>query len=74
MSPQLKDLENKALQLPVSDRELLANHLLQSVHDQEINDIESQWISVAEERYEALANGLDSGVSESEFFAKLTTQ
>lgn len=68
MSPELKEIEEKALNLSASDRETLANHLFQSVHNQELSELETEWIALAEERFAALASGSDPGLSEEEFF------
>ncbi len=50
-SIELKELEKKALNLNLEERELLANHLFQSVHYTEPNEIDSAWLCEVEDRY-----------------------
>jgi hypothetical protein len=44
-------IEEIGLKLSVKEREILANHLFQSVHDREINEIDSAWLEEAEKRF-----------------------
>ena len=71
MSPELRELEEKALSLSVAEREKLASELLHSVHNQELNDTDEAWLAVAEERYEAFRSGKDIGIPEKDFFEKI---
>ncbi len=66
----LEELEKKAQELPVSEREVLANHILHSVHGQKLTPLESEWLEVAEKRFNALMDGSDKGLSETEFFQR----
>jgi len=71
MSPELKELEQQALRLSAEDRELLANHLFQSVHNQALNEIDEAWMQLAEERFRAWKEHPESGVGEKEFFERI---
>jgi hypothetical protein len=64
----LEELEKKAQELPVNEREILATHILHSVHEQELSSLEHEWLAVAEKRFGALMDGSDRGISEKEFF------
>lgn len=66
----LDELEKKAQELPVNEREILATHILHSIHEQELTPLENEWLSVAEKRFNALADGSDKGVNETEFFQR----
>lgn len=70
MATLLKELEEKANELSVSEREILASHLLQSVHNRELTELESEWLNVAEMRFNALMDGSDEGLEESDFFKR----
>jgi hypothetical protein len=71
MNVSVKELKKQALALSVAEREELAESLLESTHNKEVTEIDRQWISVAEERYEYLASGKESGIGESDFFSKI---
>ncbi|WP_269540460.1 addiction module protein [Cerasicoccus fimbriatus] len=58
------------MKLSAADREALANYLLQSVHNAELNELDTEWIAVAEERFNALVSGKDSGIPEKDFFQR----
>ena len=66
----LEELEKKSQELPVNEREILANYILHSVHDQELTPLENEWLEIAEKRFNALMAGSDNGLSETEFFQR----
>ena len=70
MAALLEELEKKAQELPVNEREVLANHILHSIHGQELTPLENEWLEVSEKRFSALMNGSDKGLSEAEFFQR----
>ncbi|MEN8254603.1 MAG: hypothetical protein ABFR33_03945 [Verrucomicrobiota bacterium] len=39
-----------------------------------LKELEGEWLEVAEKRFQALMDGTDQGVSESEFFKRFTTR
>ena len=67
MSPALRQIEEQAFQLPASERELLANHLFQSIHP-DLTDVDEAWLALADERFQAFKQGKDPALSESKFF------
>ena len=72
MSSELKELEARALRLSADERERLASQLFRSLNEEAMTETESAWLEVAEKRFQALKDGTDSGLSESEFFAALS--
>ena len=50
-------LEKEALHLPVHERALLANALLDSLDDEAVQQVESAWAREAEARHEAYLRG-----------------
>ncbi len=70
MATLLKELEEKANELSASEREILANHLFQSVHNRELTELDGEWLEVAEMRVNALMDGSDKGIEETEFFKR----
>ena len=70
MATLLKELEEKANELSASEREILANHLFQSVHNQDLTELEGEWLDVAEMRFNSLMNGRDKGIAEADFFKR----
>lgn len=71
MTNEARKIEEKALSLPVADREALANHLFQSVHNQEVNENDEAWLAVAEERWNAYKTNPDHGIEKKEFFSQV---
>jgi hypothetical protein len=70
MATLLKELEERASELSASDREILASHLLQSVHNRELTELEGEWLEVAEMRFNTLVDGRDQGIDEADFFKR----
>jgi hypothetical protein len=66
----LEELEKKAQELPVNEREVLASHILHSIHGQELTAMENEWLQVSEKRFAALMDGSDKGIGEAEFFQR----
>ncbi len=72
MPSELKEIEDRALRLPADERERLASQLFRSLNEEVMTATEGAWLEVAEKRFQALKDGTDSGLSESEFFAALS--
>jgi hypothetical protein len=68
MNTILAEIEKNTRKLPVDDREKLAMMLLETVHNQELNDVDLAWIGIAEARFEDYRSGRDPGIPEDEFF------
>jgi putative addiction module component (TIGR02574 family) len=62
MTSEAREIEQKALSLSTLERESLANHLFQSVHNQELSEIDEAWLSLAEERWNAYQANPQSGI------------
>jgi hypothetical protein len=71
MSPELKTIEDQAMALPAEDRERLASHLFRSLNAESLNQVDLDWLELAEKRFQALKNGTDVGLSEEAFFKAL---
>jgi len=70
MATLLKELEEKANELSADEREVLASHLFQSVHNRDLTELEGEWLAVAEARFNALVDGRDKGIGEADFFKR----
>jgi putative addiction module component (TIGR02574 family) len=57
MSPRLKELEQEALTLPVSERAALAERLISSLDETDEAENERLWVAEAAGRYEAYKQG-----------------
>ncbi len=57
MLANLKEFEAKALKLPLTDRALLAEHLIESLDT--VDDVENErlWVKEAEHRYQEYKKG-----------------
>jgi len=58
-----EDLKNQVLELSLSERAMLAKHLLASLEDGADSDVESAWIIEARRRREAFRNDEIDAVS-----------
>ena len=57
MSPDVQEIEEKALNLSSHQRALLAEHLISSLEDEEDAEAERLWIEEAERRYREYKEG-----------------
>ena len=71
MTNEARKIEEKALSLPAADREILANHLFQSVHNQELSEVDEAWLTVAEERWNSYQANPDQGIEKKAFFSQI---
>jgi putative addiction module component (TIGR02574 family) len=62
MSPELFEIERKAIRLPVKEREILAERLVQSVEGVPLTEVEESWVKEAERRFRAWRRGERKGV------------
>ena len=60
MLPEVKAIEKQALQLPIDDKVMLTETLLQSIYAEKLIDVEDSWLKEVEKRY----NGYSEGKSE----------
>jgi hypothetical protein len=71
MQPDLQAVEAQAMALSDQDRERLASHLFRTLSPQNLNSTDAEWLAVAEQRYQALKDGSDTGLTEDDFFKAL---
>ncbi len=71
MTNEAREIEEKAISLSAADREALANHLFQSVHNQEENGNDQAWLALAEERWNLYKANPDSGIEKKAFFSEI---
>lgn len=74
MSSNLQTFEAEALALPVSERALLAQHLLASLDDNNEQENEQLWLDEAQRRYNAYKNGTISSRDAFEAIADMREQ
>jgi putative addiction module component (TIGR02574 family) len=66
---KFEEIEARARELAPTQRELLANRLLDSLQDEPSNEIEAAWVDEAERRYQEMANGKVVGIPGQEVLA-----
>ena len=71
MNNEAREIEKKALSLSVVEREQLANHLFQSVHNQELSENDESWLSLAEERWNSYKADPSKGIEKKVFFTQI---
>lgn len=71
MAEILAEIEAIARRLPAAERERLAQRLFESVHNQELTDVDLAWLAVAEERFAAYAEGRAQGIPASQFLTQV---
>ena len=74
MLADLKTFEAEALTLPVSQRALLAQHLLASLDDVDEQENERLWLEEAQKRYSAYKKGAVSSRDAFEAIAEIRGQ
>jgi putative addiction module component (TIGR02574 family) len=74
MLADLQTFEAEALALPVSERALLAQHLLASLDDNNEQENEQLWLDEAQRRYNAYKNGTISSRDAFEAIADMREQ
>ena len=71
MSPQLKDIEKKAVLLPPNEKKSLIQTLLHSLDDAPLTEIDELWIQEAEKRYWDYKKGLTEGIPGEKIFDEI---
>ena len=71
MSPELLELERRAIRLPIKEREILAERLIQSVEGVPLTEVEEAWVKEAERRFKAWRRGDRKGVSAKRAFRQI---
>ena len=57
MTARVIELKEQALLLSPQEREILAEEILHSLGNEDLNDVDSAWIEEAEKRYKAYQSG-----------------
>ncbi|OGS37397.1 MAG: hypothetical protein A2293_10160 [Elusimicrobia bacterium RIFOXYB2_FULL_49_7] len=68
MSTRLLEIERKAFKLPGKEREILAEHLIQSLDDMPFSKTEEAWVREAEKRFNEYKRGIRQGIPASRAF------
>ena len=71
MNSQVREIEEEALSLPPIEREKLANQLFRSLHNQELNENDEAWLSLAKERWNRYKTNPAEGLDKNTFFAQI---
>ena len=71
MSPQLRQIEEKALLLPPGEREILLQSLVYSLDRAPVTEVDEVWIQEAEKRYLNDKKGITKGIPGERIFAKI---
>jgi hypothetical protein len=69
MTTDAREIERKALSLSASEREMLANHLFHSFHNQKIREIDEAWLLLAAEKWNTYQENPESGIEKNAFFS-----
>ncbi|MBU2591400.1 MAG: addiction module protein [Nitrospinota bacterium] len=70
MSNLLKKIEDEVLKLSQEERASLADHLLSSLDEELLVDVDAAWIAEAEQRYQGYKDGNRPGIPAEEVFAE----
>lgn len=68
MLSKIKELEQEALSLPIEDRALLVEHLINSLDTEEDPEVERLWIAETERRYKEYKEGKVKAIPAEEVF------
>ena len=71
MSPQLREIEKKAMRLPVAEREVLAYRLMRSIDGAPLTEVDEAWVAEAERRFAAWRRGEKRAVPASQALRQL---
>ncbi len=70
----MKKIEEEILNLPPQERALLAEHLLNSLDEDEDPEAEKLWIAEAERRYQAFKQGKVKGIPADKVFREVRSK
>ncbi|HEX5137692.1 MAG TPA: addiction module protein [Planctomycetota bacterium] len=71
MARPARDIESKALKLPLRERARLAERLLSSLDEETDADVETEWVREAERRLDELKSGKAKGRSAAGVFRRV---
>jgi putative addiction module component (TIGR02574 family) len=71
VSPKAKEIERQALELSSIEREALAAHLLLSLDQVPLRQIEEAWVTEADRRYQDFKAGKTQGIPGDKIFSNI---
>lgn len=71
MLPEVKAIEKQALQLPIDDKVMLTETLLQSIYAEKLIDVEDSWLKEVEKRYNGYSEGKSEEVQVENLFTEI---
>ncbi len=71
MSPQTKEIERRALELPPGEREQLADNLIRSLDNAPLTAIDETWVAEAEKRLDNFHAGKTQGIAGDQLFEQV---
>ena len=71
MTPEVKAIEKQALHLPIDDKVVLTEALLQSIYAEKLIDVEDSWLKEVEKRYNGYSDGKSEGIQVENIFTEI---
>ncbi len=71
MLAEVKTIEKQALQLPIDDKVVLTETLLQSIYAEKLIDVEDSWLKEVEKRYNGYSEEKSEGVQVEKIFTEI---
>ncbi len=71
MLSEVKAIEKKALQLPIDDKVVLTETLLQSIYAEKLIDVEDSWLKEVEKRYNSYSEEKSEGIHVENIFTEI---
>jgi len=71
MTPEVKAIEKQALHLPIDDKVVLTEALLQSIYAEKLIDVEDSWLKEVEKRYNGYSDEKSEGVQVENIFTEI---
>jgi len=71
MLANVKAIEKQALQLPIDDKVMLTETLLQSIYAEKLFDVEDSWLKEVEKRYNGYSEDKSEGIQVENIFTEI---
>ncbi|MDM8556441.1 addiction module protein [Desulfococcaceae bacterium HSG7] len=71
MLPEIKTIEKQALQLPIDDKVVLTETLLESIYAEKLIDVEESWLKEVEKRYNGYSEEKAEGIQVENIFSEI---
>ncbi len=68
MTPEVKVIEKQAMNLPIDDKVVLTETLLQSIYAEKLIDVEDSWLQEVEKRYSRYSDVDSEGIQVEHIF------